>query len=180
MIAGFAVGGLAGIGGGGTQGSAEGYVEGLGLQHNVMLTKNHLPESQTVEYNTVPGTSGDHWARWSECGFFEEELPDERVVHNLEHGNIVVSYNFTDSARIDELRDVFDDIGLSNVHGVARAYRQIPEGRCGPDRLGCFRPDDRDRRRPHPGILRDLRRPARARRKHPVPEQRRDALTGPL
>ncbi len=128
VIAGFAVGGLAGIGGGNTQGSAEGYVEGVGVEHNEMLTKNHLPETQTVEYNTVPGTSGDHWAQWSECGFFEEELPDERVVHNLEHGNIVVSYNFTDPAQIDELRDVFDDIGLSNIHGVARAYRQIPEG----------------------------------------------------
>ena len=122
------MGGLAGIGGGNAQGSAEGYVEGVGVEHNEMLTKNHLPETQTVEYNTVPGTSGDHWARWSECGFFEEELPDERVVHNLEHGNIVVSYNFTDPGQIDELRDVFDDIGLTNIHGVARAYRQIPEG----------------------------------------------------
>ncbi len=129
VIAGFAIGGFAGLGGlGSTEGTADAYVEGVGVQHDTMLTKAHIPESQTVEYNTVPGTSGDHWARWSECGFFEEELPDERVVHNLEHGNIVVSYNLTTPEEIDALREVFDDIGLTNIHGVARAYQKIPEG----------------------------------------------------
>ena len=131
VIAGFGIGGFIGIGslgGGGNQGTADAYVDGVGVEHDVMLTKDHVAETQTVEYNSVPGTSGDHWARWSECGFFEEELADERVVHNLEHGQIVVSYNLTAPEDIDRLRSAFDDIGLTNIHGVARAYKKIPEG----------------------------------------------------
>ncbi len=54
-------------------------------------------------YSTVPATSGPHWltkpaagapqgspARW---GVYAEALPDEVLVHNLEHGGIGLHYN---------------------------------------------------------------------------------------
>ncbi len=131
VIAGFTVPSLVGLGGGnfgGSTGASYEYVDGVGTQHPVMVTRRHVPNGETVEYNSIPATSGDHWAAWSECGFFEEELPDERVVHNLEHGNIVVSYNLATPEEVGELRDVLDDIGLANVHGVARRYTKIPQG----------------------------------------------------
>ena len=130
VIAGFVVPSLVGLGGGAGQtvGSSYEYVSGVGQQHDIMVTRQHVPESASVEYNSVPATSGDHWAQWSECGFFEQELPDERVVHNLEHGNIVVSYNLATPEEVEQLRGVFEDIGLSNVHGIARRYTKIPEG----------------------------------------------------
>ena len=130
VIAGFVVPSLVGLGGGAGQtvGSSYEYVSGVGQQHDIMVTRQHVPESATVKYDTVPATSGDHWAQWSECGFFEQELPDERVVHNLEHGNIVVSYNLATPEEVEQLRGVFEDIGLSNVHGIARHYTKIPEG----------------------------------------------------
>ena len=131
VIAGFVVG-TAGIGsgrlGGNRAGSATQYVDGIGVQHDLIRTRTHVNDDQTVEYNSIPPTSGDHWRRWSNCGFFEEELADERIGHNLEHGNIVVSYNLSTPQEIDQLRDVMEGIGLANVIGVTRAYSKIEPG----------------------------------------------------
>ena len=52
-----------------------------------------MTDSESVFYITLPPTSGDHWERWADCGFYDSGLPDELIVHNLEHGNIVVSYS---------------------------------------------------------------------------------------
>ena len=130
VIGGFAVG-SAGIGGGQGithRGDSDQYVEGIGVQHDILPSRTHVSESTTVEYNTIPGTSGDHWAMWSRCGFFEDGLPDERVVHNLEHGNIVVSYNLTTPEEVKELREVMGSVGLAGVLGVTRFYDKIELG----------------------------------------------------
>ena len=129
VIAGFAVGGLGGGGGRANidTGSASQFVEGIGVQQPIS-TANHVPEGQPVEYASFPPTSGDHWGTPTGCGIYEEGLPDERIVHNLEHGNIVVSYNLTTEAEVDQLKDVIDDIGLANTWGITRFYDQIPAG----------------------------------------------------
>jgi hypothetical protein len=56
----------------------------------------HIPEGQkATNYNSDPPTSGQHYPEPAEAGFYEEAPPDERLVHNLEHGHIVVYYNCT-------------------------------------------------------------------------------------
>jgi hypothetical protein len=56
----------------------------------------HIPEGQkATNYNSDPPTSGQHYSEPAEAGFYEEAPPDERLVHNLEHGHIVVYYNCT-------------------------------------------------------------------------------------
>lgn len=116
-------------GGGGTAqgGSAQEYVGGVGDQVPI-LAANHIAEGTQASYNSQPATSGEHWPAPARCGFYEEQLPDERVVHNLEHGNIVVSYNFVLESDVSVLRDALNNIGLSRVWGVARFYDQIPAG----------------------------------------------------
>ena len=94
----------------------------------IMPTNNHVPEGGTVVYNTVPPTSGDHWPSTAACGFYEETLPDELIVHNLEHGNILVSYNFTGQQAKDQLRTAIDSIDQAGEWGVVRFYDKIPEG----------------------------------------------------
>lgn len=129
VIGSFAITGALGVlGKTNVTGSSDTYVEGVGVKHDIMPTRNHVVESQSVQYNSVPATSGDHWARWNECGFYEDEIPDERVVHNLEHSNIVVSYNLTDPDEINQLRDVLDGIPAFKSMGVARLYTKILEG----------------------------------------------------
>ena len=119
------------------RGSADGYVEGVGTQVQTSEDRAHFADNYTIEqvnngegYSTTPPTSGRHWNGWAACGFYgpEQTLADERIIHNMEHGNIIVSYNFTDADRIQELEDVFDSIGKTNLWGVARFYDEIPEG----------------------------------------------------
>ncbi len=130
VIAGFAVGGIPL--GGGSQGVDVGryseYQEGIGVQQDLMPTVNHVPENQTVDYSTTPPTSGDHWDLWARCGFYENGLPDERIVHNLEHGNIVVSYNLPDPADVEQLREFMDGFDMAPAWAVTRSYDRISEG----------------------------------------------------
>ena len=131
VIAGFAVGGLAGGGGASRTptGSQQAYVEGIGVQEPFQ-GNIHLPAGTEIQYASFPPSSGDHWPPQviQRCDFYEEGLPDEVVVHHLEHGNIVVSYNLPDPAQVQQLRGVMDSIGISNVWGITRSYGKIPQG----------------------------------------------------
>jgi hypothetical protein len=57
------------------------------------LGQKHIPETETVKYNSNPPTSGPHYAQWAEWGIYNDSPVDEKLVHNLEHGGIIVSYN---------------------------------------------------------------------------------------
>ena len=50
------------------------------------------------EYNSNPPTSGWHYAQPANWGVYQTELPDEQVIHNLEHGGIWISYTGIDDA----------------------------------------------------------------------------------
>ena len=105
------------------------YVEGIGVDQEVMPSKNHVEDGTLVDFNSVPATSGDHYFSPQPCGFYEGEVPDERVVHNLEHGNIVISYNLEDSNEIDQLREVYNDLeGWKDHYTVVRSYPKIDPG----------------------------------------------------
>ena len=73
-------------------------------------------------------TWGEMYAQQASCGFYEDGLQDEQIVHNLEHGSIVVSYNLLDESQVNELKSAIDDIGLSRLWGVTRSYDKIPVG----------------------------------------------------
>jgi len=109
-------------------GSSDKYVSGVGEQHPIMATRDHIADDRTTRYSTTPPTSGDHWALWADCGFYEEALSDERVTHNLEHSDIVVSYNLNTPEEVAQLRKVLDGIDLSPVWGVTRFYDKIEPG----------------------------------------------------
>lgn len=44
-------------------------------------------------YNSDPPTSGPHHSQSAKAGFYTEPLPDELLVHNLEHGYVIIWYN---------------------------------------------------------------------------------------
>lgn len=118
-----------------TFGSAAAYVDGVGEKQDIMRTKNHVDLNDTdddddVTYSTVPPTSGDHWSIPERCGFFDSPVPDEQIVHNLEHSNIIISYNLPNQADVDALKDVYDNLpeGWRAHFTVARPYDQIAPG----------------------------------------------------
>jgi hypothetical protein len=51
----------------------------------------HIDEP--IDYSQKPPAGGDHNPCWYDYGIHETEVPDERWVHNLEHGAIVLLYN---------------------------------------------------------------------------------------
>ena len=99
-----------------------------------MASYAHFPKTMRISdvapggYSTVPPTSGQHWGEWSYCGFYYHPLPDEMLVHNLEHGNIIVSYNLPDDADIAALRAAVEAIPLAEEFAIVRRYHEIPEG----------------------------------------------------
>ena len=57
-----------------------------------ILGRNHIADGSTASYNSNPPTSGDHYASPAPARFYDRELPDEQLVHNLEHGHVWIAY----------------------------------------------------------------------------------------
>jgi hypothetical protein len=62
-----------------------------------ILGQTHIEVGAThPAYNSNPPTSGWHYAKPADWGVYQEELPDETLIHNLEHGGIWISYKDVD------------------------------------------------------------------------------------
>ncbi len=132
VIGSFALGPITGGGGhGGGGGGTSGTGAAVGEQF-ALLASNHIPEGDPYDrYNSVPLTSGPHWATgWARCGIYddEDEVPDARVGHNLEHGQVIVSYNLTDDLEIERLKDIVQDLPSRRNWMIMRPYSDIAEG----------------------------------------------------
>ena len=127
VISSFAFASFSGGGGSSETGNASGYVSGVGVEVDIEGS-THVEEGETISYTTSPPASGNHWPVPAPCGFYTEPIPDERAVHNMEHGNIVVSYNLPAEEDVSALRDAVNDIGLNRVWGVSRPYSGIEPG----------------------------------------------------
>jgi hypothetical protein len=66
-------------------------------QRALEVSRDHVARGAPhAPYNTAPATSGPHWSDQGApvpFGVYEEPVPDEAAVHNLEHGDIFVWYN---------------------------------------------------------------------------------------
>jgi Protein of unknown function (DUF3105) len=55
----------------------------------------HIQEGTAGTYHSIPGTSGPHWSSADSpgpWGVYTSVQPQERLIHNLEHGGIVIWY----------------------------------------------------------------------------------------
>lgn len=59
------------------------------------LGREHVPQEEweKFKYNSNPPTSGPHDVVWTRPGIYEEPQGDGHLVHSLEHGYIIISYN---------------------------------------------------------------------------------------
>ncbi len=80
---------------------SEAAVEQLAVQGSAILDQvrtipaqgdEHLGIGEEKRYVEPFPTSGDHAASGVKAGFYTNELPKVNLVHNLEHGNIVIYY----------------------------------------------------------------------------------------
>lgn len=54
--------------------------------------REHVTSANHPPYSSNPPTSGWHFGWEAEWRVYKEELPDETLIHNLEHGGIWISY----------------------------------------------------------------------------------------
>ena len=52
----------------------------------------HTHVTGPVQYSVTPPVGGDHNAVWMNCGIYDKPVPNERAVHNLEHGAVWITY----------------------------------------------------------------------------------------
>jgi hypothetical protein len=71
-------------------------------QEHIAVGATHAP------YNSNPPTSGPHYGDPAAWGIYDRTLPDEQLVHNLEHGGIWIAYNCPDGCPelVQQLKDL--------------------------------------------------------------------------
>jgi hypothetical protein len=57
------------------------------------LGRTHVKIGEKIKYNSNPPTSGSHYPEWTKAGIYDAPKQDEYLVHSLEHGYIIISYN---------------------------------------------------------------------------------------
>ena len=79
------------------------------------MESKHVPEVEPeFEYNSFPPTSGPHYQETAIYNAYSEPVPQIRVIHNLEHGAVVVQYG--------------DTVPPTAVDGIIAWYRDDPNG----------------------------------------------------
>lgn len=72
----------------GPAGSGETTIDGI--ETFEVESRDHV--DTRVEYEQTPPVGGPHHPVWTDCGFYQEELPVEEAVHSLEHGAVWITY----------------------------------------------------------------------------------------
>ena len=82
--------------------------------------QKHIPNDTSGVYKApYPPASGQHWGNtWAEWEMYDDPIPPEVFVHNLEHGGIVLLYRC-------------DTPGPDTVAALRDLYRIFPKGKHG-------------------------------------------------
>jgi Protein of unknown function (DUF3105) len=74
------------------------------------LPPKHLATpDEKVKYNSFPPSSGPHFQQPAPWGIYEEPIKQTILVHNLEHGGIIIQYGDVGSGAVSELRSFYED-----------------------------------------------------------------------
>lgn len=82
--------------------------------------------AEEVAYQTQPPTSGRHAGVTADPGFTDQPVQDEFLVHNLEHGQIVLWYS--PDAPEDVIGLIEDYVDSAGPAMLAVPYQGVPDG----------------------------------------------------
>ena len=87
----------------------------------------HVAEGKPhVAYNSNPQTSGPHWAGVAGPGIKYEPVPDELVLHSMEHGAAVVWYREgLEQSDMDKIKEAFNNSSGKKIM-LARKDLDVP------------------------------------------------------
>ncbi|OGM06141.1 hypothetical protein A2125_02325 [Candidatus Woesebacteria bacterium GWB1_43_5] len=60
--------------------------------------RDHVTDIFGIEYNSNPPTSGKHFPMWAKKGMYDRLISDGYLIHSLEHGYVIVSYDCSNLA----------------------------------------------------------------------------------
>jgi Protein of unknown function (DUF3105) len=70
----------------------------------------HVDEGEDLDDDRFPPTDGRHYENWAPFGIYDEPIDDGFVIHNLEHGGVVVQYGADiPEAQVEEMRSWWRD-----------------------------------------------------------------------
>lgn len=80
----------------------------INVQFFPAQSHNHIATGEAhPNYNSNPPTGGWHYNQPAAAGIYDTELPDEQVVHNLEHGHVWISYRpALDKDSVNKIADI--------------------------------------------------------------------------
>lgn len=99
------------------------------------LGRGHVVVGTKVEYNSNPPTSGPHYAEWTRAGIYDEPIEDGYLIHSLEHGYIIISYNCERLTANSErecgdfkarLKEIAEDLGIKKLIVIYRPALDVP------------------------------------------------------
>jgi hypothetical protein len=91
-----------------------------------MQSRDHInPGQPHPPYNSNPPTSGWHWPNPQDWGIYTNQQFQEQLVHNLEHGGIVIQYVNLPPGDVQRLTDL---VSRDNYHMILAPYPGLPQG----------------------------------------------------
>jgi len=84
------------------------------------LARNHV--DTPIQYPQTPPVGGNHNPVWQNCQYYDTPIPNERAVHDLEHGAVWITYapetSQADRGVLKALADTGDHIIVSQYAGL--------------------------------------------------------------
>ena len=72
--------------------------------------RDHIQANQQPDnWNSTPPTSGDHLGAPIAAGVYDSEQDERAIVHNLEHGYVVIQYRNVPEDQVNQLREFVRD-----------------------------------------------------------------------
>lgn len=100
--------------------------EGIeGVQSIRVYYADPVHTESIVDYELRPPAGGIHNPVWWNCGFYDEPVPDEHAVHDLEHGVVWLAYA-TDLPDTDV--EVLHDLARADPRLLVAPYPGLDEG----------------------------------------------------
>jgi hypothetical protein len=116
--------------------------DGPNTNSHVTREVDYSGETSPNSSTGLPPVGGPHWGQGS-CGevpaeapafcgpvpwgVYREPWPAAALVHNMEHGGVIVWYNTGDQTVIDNLEDWVADLGDDGAFTVLTPYPDIPD-----------------------------------------------------
>jgi len=101
-----------------------------------IMEVTHIDDDSVLpEYNSNPPTSGPHSGQTARSGFREEAIPDQNIIHNLEHGDVWIAYHPRIS---DEMKDELKQFSAGKVIITPREANDTDIALVAWGRLGTF------------------------------------------